>query len=198
MGVTNMPDKNDCVCDHEFVLVLSGVNVLDERVMNALFEAGCDDATPSLRFGTLYLAFNREAVSLREAILSAIRDVMNAGIGAGVKYVDDCNLVSQADIARRIGRTRQQVGQYVSGKRGPGNFPGPVCSLAEGHPLWMWCEVSLWLCENSIVSEDVLAESRVVAGINSVLDLIHQRQHDAGLVDEVFRLVGAHASSPPG
>jgi hypothetical protein len=192
-----MTTKNDCFCNHEFVLVLSGVTVLDERVMNALFEAGCDDATPSLRFGTIYLTFDREAVSLRKAILTAIGDVMRAGIGASVKYVDSCNLVSQAEIARRLDRTRQQVGQYVSGKRGPGNFPGPVCSLTEGHPLWMWCEVSSWLCQNSIIGEDILEESRVVAGINSVLDLIHQRQHDAGLLDEVFHLTGATAWSHP-
>jgi hypothetical protein len=186
-----MTAKGDCVCNHEFVLVLAGVTALDERLANALFEAGCDDATPSLRHGTIYLTFDREASSLKDAILSAIRDVMSTG--ATVKYVDDCNLVSQSDIARRIGRKRQQIEQYVSGKRGPGNFPGPVCYLTEGHPLWMWCEVSYWLCQNSIIGEDVLEESRVVAGINSVLDLIHQRQHDSGLLDEVFRLTGATA-----
>jgi hypothetical protein len=185
-----MTTKNDCLCDHEFVLVLSGVTDLDEHVMDALFEAGCDDATPSLRFGSFYLTFNREASSLREAILSAIRDIMKSDIGARVKYVDDCNLVSQADIARRIKRTRQQVGQYVSGKRGPGNFPGPVCSIAEGHPLWMWCEVSYWLFMNGIISEDVVKESRVVAAINGVLDMLHQREHDPLLVEEVLQLVG--------
>lgn len=178
---------------HEFVLVLSGITVLDERVADALFEAGCNDSTPGLQFGTISLTFDREAASLREAILSAIQDVMRAGIDASVRYVDSCNLVSQAEIARRIGRTRQQVGQYVFGKRGPGDFPGPVCSLAEGHPLWMWCEVSDWLCRNSIIGEIDLEEARVVAGINSVLDLIHQRQHDPGLLDEVFQLVGATA-----
>ena len=186
-----MTSPNDRVRDHEFVLVLSGIAVLDERVANAIYEAGCDDATPCLRYGTLSLAFDREATSLRGAILSAIRDVMGAGIDASVRYVDACNLVSQADIARRIGRTRQQVGQYVSGKRGPGNFPGPACSFADGHPLWMWCEVAEWLCGNSIIQEVDLEEARVVAGINSALDLLHQRQHDPGLLDEVFQLVGA-------
>ena len=53
-----MTTKNDCVRSRDFVLVLSGVTVLDEHVMNALFEAGCDDATPTLRFGTIYLTFN--------------------------------------------------------------------------------------------------------------------------------------------
>ena len=33
--------------EYEFSLVLSGVSTLDDRVANALFEAGCDDAGPS-------------------------------------------------------------------------------------------------------------------------------------------------------
>jgi hypothetical protein len=190
-----MTTNNDCKCNHEFVLVLSGVNTLDDRVANALLGAGCDDATISLRFGTVYLSFDREASSLQVAILSAIRDVTNAGIGAAVKFVDACNLVTQADIARRIDRSRQMVGQYINGQRGPGNFPGPVCSITKGHPLWMWCEVSYWFFQNGIVDEEVLQESRVVAGINSVLDLLHQRQHDSELVDEVLKMFGEPALS---
>lgn len=190
-----MTTRNECASEHEFVLVLSGVMELGPLVMDALFGAGCDDATPSVRFGRVYLTFVREAPSLREAILSAIQDVQRAQIGANVLCVDDCNLVSQADIGRRIRRTRQQVGQYVSGKRGPGNFPAPVCDLAEGHPLWQWCEVSYWLWQNGIVGDDVLTESRVVAAINSALELLHQRRHNASLVEEVFRIV--EEAQPP-
>lgn len=184
-----MSVNRQCASDHEFALALAGVSELNPAVMDALFEAGCDDATPSVRFGRFYLSFTREAPSLREAVLSAIRDVTRAGIGASVLRVDDCNLVSQADVARRIQRTRQQVGQYVSGKRGPGNFPAPVCDLTEGRPLWMWCEVSYWLWENGIINDEALEASRVIAVINSVLDMAHQRGHDSSLVDEVFRII---------
>ena len=183
-----MKTPNDCGCEHDFVLVLDGVKEIGPRVMDALFEAGCDDATPSLRFGRVYLTFTREAPSLREAILSAIRDVKRANIGASVLYIDDCNLVSQADIARRIGRTRQMIGQYISAARGPGNFPAPVCDLTVGHPLWQWCEVSYWLFQNGIVSETVLEESRVIAVINSTLEFLHQRAYDSSLVEEIFRM----------
>ena len=181
--------RDECLCEHEFVLVLSGVDNIDRSVMDALFEAGCDDATVSLRFGRVYMTFVRPASSLKDAILSAIRDIRSAGIGAGVLSVDNCNLVSQAEIARRIGRTRQQVGQYVKGTCGPGHFPGPVCGLAEGSDLWAWCEVSYWLCENGIIGEEMLKDSRDVAAINSVLEYLQQRGLDPSLVDEVFRLV---------
>jgi hypothetical protein len=183
-------EKKECSGEHEFVLVLEGVKDLSREVMDALFEAGCDDATPSIRFGRMYLTFARRAKSMKEAMLSAIRDVRRANIGAMIVCVDDCNLVSQSDIARRINRTRQQVGQYVSGTRGPGNFPGPVCDLVEGHPLWRWCEVSYWLCENGIIGNEVLDESRIIAAVNCVLDLAYWRKQDSGLVDELFQLVG--------
>ncbi len=183
-----MTARNDCECDHEFVLVLSGVDDLTPRVMDAFYEAGCDDATPSVRYGRVYLTFERAAPSPKAAILSAIRDVHRAAIGAQVIAVDKSNLVSQADIARRIGRTRQMVTQYVSGRRGPGGFPPPACDLTDGRPLWYWCEVSSWLCQNGIVGEDVLRDSQDVAVINSVLELIHLRRLDPSLADEVFRI----------
>ncbi len=181
---------------HDFVLVLSGVADLDPRVMDALFEAGCDDATPSLRLGRVTLMFARVAASLKAAILSAIADVHRAGIGASVLSVDSRDLVSQADIARRIGRTRQMVGQYLSGRRGPGQFPAPVRDLTEGHPLWAWSEVSSWLCQNGIVGEEVLRESREVAIINSTLEFVRQRRWDPELTGEVARLAEIEASTP--
>lgn len=186
-----MTPKTSLTSQHEFILILTGLTELTPPIMDALFQAGCDDATATLRLGRVFLTFARKSPSLREAILSAIRNVKQAGIGAGVLCVNDSNLVSQAGIARRINRTRQLVGQYVSAKRGPGNFPAPSCDLSEGHPLWQWCEVSSWLWQNGIVGDHVLNESRVVAAINSVLEYLHQRGRDASLVDEVFQIIEA-------
>ncbi len=125
-----------CDVEHDFVLVLAGVSDLTPEQEDALFEAGCDDATISLRFGTIYLTFARFAPTLKEAVLSALRDVRRTDIGAVVRYVDECNLVTQAEIARRIKRSRQLVNQYITGKRGPGGFPGPDCTITEEKPLW--------------------------------------------------------------
>ena len=183
-----MTIKDTCDSEHVFVLVLSGVTEIGPSVLDAIFEAGCDDSTPSIRSGRVYLTFQRTAPTIKDAVLSAIRDIKRANIGAEVLRVDDCNHVSQADIARRINRSRQQVGQYVSGNRGPGNFPAPVCGLTEGPPLWMWCEVSFWLWQNGIIGEAVLDASRVVAGINSALDFLHQQRLDPSLLEEVLRI----------
>jgi hypothetical protein len=62
------------MAEHQFTLVLQGTPESDETI-DALFHAGCADAT----FGTVdnvgYADFIREAPSLSEAIRSAIRAI---------------------------------------------------------------------------------------------------------------------------
>lgn len=60
----------------DFTLVLSGFSALTEEVMNALYEAGCDDGLVCLaKDGTAFIEFDREATDLQSAIRSAIADV---------------------------------------------------------------------------------------------------------------------------
>jgi hypothetical protein len=99
---------NPCEPEHDFALIVDGVSELNQTVEDALFEAGCDDATLSIQYGLLYLEFSRSAKSLEEAIITAINDVRSAGIGAEVLRVDECNLVTMSEIARRIGRTHER------------------------------------------------------------------------------------------
>ncbi|MCA9068967.1 MAG: hypothetical protein KDA84_08595 [Planctomycetaceae bacterium] len=61
-----------------FTLILGGFDELTEEIENALFEAGCDDALLGIHCGKPYLEFDREASSLKDAIISAIRDVQKA------------------------------------------------------------------------------------------------------------------------
>lgn len=71
----------------EFAIVLDGIPELNESVSNALFAAGCDDATPSMRQGQLYVTFARDATTLDCAIESATRDVKKAKIGGTIAMV---------------------------------------------------------------------------------------------------------------
>lgn len=178
-----------CEREHDFALILSGVYELTTEVENALFEAGCDDATLSIQYGFLYMEFSRTARSLKDAILSAIQDVRKAGIGADVWRVDACNLVTLAEIARRIDRSRQLVHQYMTGKRGPGGFPAPECNLTDGQPLWAWCAVSYWLWQNDMIRREELQDAEAVAAINNVLERAHQIGRNPDLVEEVAQAV---------
>jgi hypothetical protein len=174
--------------EHDFVLILDGISDLAPAMEDALYEAGCDDATISVRAGRVFLTFSRTAPTMKEAILSAIRNVREAGIGARVLRVDHCNLVTQSEIARKIGRSRQLVSQYIAGTRGPGGFPAPACNITDGPPLWYWCEVASWLWQNDMVKEEVARAARDTAAINSALVLDYYRGMDPDLVDEAIRL----------
>ncbi len=72
---------------HRFTLILKdthgvAVDLTGDALMemsNALFEAGCDDASPGMTCGIVSVPFDREADTLREAIVSAIQQVHQAG-----------------------------------------------------------------------------------------------------------------------
>lgn len=182
-----MKDTKSCEREYDFALYLTGVTELTSEVEDALFEAGCDDATLGIQYGGALLTFSRTAPSLKDAILSAIGDVRKAKFD--VHGVDICDLVTQADIARRINRTRQNVHQFITGVRGPGGFPPPSCHISESSPLWQWCEVAHWLRQNDMIKEYVLSEAWEVAVINSVLVLQRQRQLQPDLTKEVVQFI---------
>ena len=184
-----MPPKQGAQREYDFTLLLDGIAEISAEVENALFEAGCDDATINIRFGRVYLMFTREAASIKDAVISAIRDVRGAKTNAKILRVDTCDLVTQAEIARRMGRTRQLVNQYVTGTRGPGSFPAPACNVSDSGPMWYWREVAQWLWQGDLVEEHVLREARELAVINGVLDLEYQRQLDPDLTNEIMRVL---------
>ncbi len=191
MGMSHAP----CEFEHDFTLVLTGVTELTPEVADALLAAGCDDGTLSMRSGRPFITFSRRAASIKDAILTSIENVRNASIGADVLRVDYCNLVTQADIARKIGRTRQLVHQYITGNRGPGGFPAPACGIVEDVPLWYWCEVAHWLWQNDMVKEAVLRDAEEVEIINNVLELQRQRTENPKIAQEIIDSVSPRVCS---
>lgn len=177
--------KKAVLQEYDFALVLGGLAALTTEVEDALYEAGCDDATLSLQYGLVYAEFSRRGESLQAALLSALRDVRKAGVGAQVLRVDECDLVTPAEIARRIKRSRQLVAQYINGQRGPGHFPPPECHLTEGAPLWSWCTVSAWLAEHGIIRAEAGKHAQVVAALNTLLEAAQQRQRNPQLVKQI-------------
>jgi hypothetical protein len=179
------PQKKNCPREFDFALVLDGLDDLTDDVMDKLFEAGCDDATFSLRYGRVFAEFSRTAESYSEAVLSAIRHVRMANVGADLLRVNECDLVTAADIARRVERSRELVSQYISGGRGPGNFPSPECFLADDKPLWAWCAVSYWLVENQLVRPEVYEQARFAWVVNEWLSSQRSRAENPDLVSQV-------------
>jgi len=116
-----------------------------EVELDALFEAGCDDAILGME-GTVAVAeFDREAATMADAIVEAVRAIETAGL-IPLRAVDQ-DLVTLADIADRIGQSRESVRRYVTGTRGPGGFPPPVNPAREGTLFYRWSEVAPWVRE---------------------------------------------------
>lgn len=72
---------------HRFTLRTEGADILTDAAQNALFEAGCGDATFAVSKGTQTADFDREAPDFAEAVASAIKAVEAAVAGARVVEV---------------------------------------------------------------------------------------------------------------
>ncbi len=88
-----------------FTLTVDGSDLQSEPLIDALFEAGCDDATVGRADRVQYIDFDREAERLGKAIISAVRDVEQVD-GVQVTRVADAGLASVTDIPERLGGTR--------------------------------------------------------------------------------------------
>lgn len=68
----SMSENQTC---YSFTLLLAGFDEITSELEDAVYEAGCSDALLGIHAGNPYLAFDREAESLEEAIKSAIKAV---------------------------------------------------------------------------------------------------------------------------
>ncbi|HVA41928.1 MAG TPA: hypothetical protein VNF50_00430 [Acidimicrobiales bacterium] len=156
------------MAEHRFTLTIGGA-LTDER-LDALYEAGCDDATFSTKGALTFGDFDREAPHLIDAVLSAVAAVESVD-GLEVLHVDPDELVYAAEIAERASRTRGSIGHLISGVRGPGDFPPPA-HHATRNPLWRWSEVEAWLARYEGREADT-ERSVALGAINGALQARH-------------------------
>jgi len=72
---------------YEFSLILTASDITDDEA-EKLFESGCDDGSILSRGDITMVQFDREAATLDEALISAIRDVENAGLKVARVEID--------------------------------------------------------------------------------------------------------------
>lgn len=154
---------------YQFTLVLKNVNEKTNDLEDSFFEAGCDDALINYRNGAVYLEFDREASSLEEAVISAIKDIQTSSVDAEVVSVAPENFVTESEIAKRLNKSRQTVSLWIKGQR-RNSFPFPVMRLTEKSPLWKWNEVCAWLYENKLVDKELVDNAQFFANINAALE----------------------------
>ena len=164
---------------HTFMLILN--TAVDEATSDLLFEAGLDDAAVTAFDGHPALDVDREASTLLDAIASAIVQAESVP-GIQVLRVEGEELVSQADIAERSGRSRQAVNHWIKRDADSSGFPESAYGASTRSPLWRWVDVQAWLDPDASVDD----RGRVITLANSTL-LARRNLND----DDERRVVGA-------
>jgi predicted DNA-binding transcriptional regulator AlpA len=112
-----------------------------EQLLDALFEAGCDDALVGMgRAGYLGLDFEREAKNADTAVDSAMRNVAAAIPGAKLVEAKP-DLVSATEVAELTGCSRQNIRKHLSDKA---DAPAPAY-FGGGVALWHLSALLPWL-----------------------------------------------------
>ncbi|HMK62481.1 MAG TPA: hypothetical protein VK386_02585 [Acidimicrobiales bacterium] len=132
----------------------------------ALDKVGCGDATVGSVDGIDYADFLRGGSSFESTLVSTILAVESVD-GLVVRRVEPDDLVTAAEIATRLGRSRESVRLLIAGARGSGNFPAPVSHLRSRQRLWRWSEVAAWVGE---MDDDQRWRATVLAGVNTALE----------------------------
>jgi hypothetical protein len=155
-----------------------------EVELDALFEAGCDDAMFTVEANVVIAQFDREAETMADAIVEAVKAVETAGL-VPLRAVDQ-DLVTLADIADRIRQSRESIRRYVTGARGPGGFPPPVNPAREGTLFYRWSEVAPWVREHlGAKVEDVdpaVVVANLVLQVRQLWDQVEHAEVLAGLL----------------
>jgi hypothetical protein len=142
-----------------------------ECYVDALYEAGCDDATVGIgKQGMVGLDFSRAARDAELALKSAIKDVMTAIPGAALVQAGP-DLVGLTDMAEIFGFSRQNMRKYATGPHGARQpFPAPAVL---GEPsLWHLAEIASWMKANTTlpVPDRILEVSKAAAHLNFNLE----------------------------
>lgn len=172
---------------HSFTLILDGADPLTEENLDRLFEAGCDDATFGSREGLFHAEFDRSAPTFGEALRSAIRDVERAVSGLRVVRVEPEDFVTAADIAQRLGRSRESIRLLIRAERGPGYFPPPALWIGGKRPIWRWSDVAEWCTrslDGGLASVGSIREAVFISAMNGALDV---RRHGGALPEGTDR-----------
>jgi hypothetical protein len=137
---------------------------LYERVDDASLMGPDDD-------GTFLLEFDRRAPSLPDALVGVLGELMSVLPEATVLRVDEYDLATMADIAKRSGRTPESIRLLVNGKRGPGGFPPAAGRLDARTKIWRWADVAQWFAKTLDEPLPDTSDSAFLQAFNDALEI---------------------------
>ncbi len=131
--------------NYQFQLIFSLRSSEDaEQYLDALFEAGCDDAVMGIgKTGYLATDFTRESSSAFDAIKTAIEGITQAIPHAKLIKAGPY-IANLSEMANLFGCTKQNLSKYSRGESASSEtFP---CSIVSGKvDYWYVLDVAIWL-----------------------------------------------------
>jgi predicted DNA-binding transcriptional regulator AlpA len=155
-----------------------------DALVERLGEAGCDDATVGIgQPGRIALEFTRDAPSVKEAMVSALRDIKSAIPDAELIEVTP-DFVGLTDVAELVGVSRQNMRKLMLAHAT--TFPAPVHEGAAS--VWHLAHVLQWLAERGDYS--IKKSLLDVATMAMQINLVKEAQElDGPVVKEIRMLV---------
>lgn len=158
--------------DYTFTLRFLGpIEDLDE--LSVLLYERIDDASligPD-EDGSFLLEFDKRASSLPRALTSAIKELREVLPEAQILRLEEDDLATMADLAKRAGRTPESVRLLVNGKRGPGGFPPAAGRLDARTKVWRWADAAEWFSDALGEPLPDTKDSAFVQALNDALEL---------------------------
>jgi hypothetical protein len=121
--------------------------------------------------GSFLIEFDRRASSLPRAVSSALQELLKALPDATVLRIEEDDLATMADIARRSGRTAESIRLLVGGRRGPGGFPPAAGHLDARTKVWRWADVAQWFEETLGEPLPDTSDSAFLQAFNDALEI---------------------------
>jgi hypothetical protein len=128
--------------------------------------------------GSFLLEFDRRSTSLPRALASALKELLRTLPATTILRVEEDDLATMADIAKRSGRTPESIRLLVNGKRGPGGFPPAAGRLDARTKIWRWADVAQWF-ETAL--DEPLPDTSESAFLQAFNDALEIRRLTAGL-----------------
>jgi hypothetical protein len=121
--------------------------------------------------GSFLLEFDRQATSLPHALVAALEELLRALPDATVLRVEEDDLATMADLAKRSGRTPESIRLLVAGRRGPGGFPPAAGRLDARTRVWRWADAAQWFEETLGQPLPNTSESAFLQAFNDALEI---------------------------
>lgn len=153
---------------HEFTMVVESVDLDVQDGEIATLDERFDGLTWGESDGRVAVTAEVDGETLVRAVTGAVAAVESIPTARVVRVGPD-QYVSQAEIARRIGVSRQYVSLLTSGARGPGDFPNPTAGSGRS-AVWQWPAVADWLVRSGLSAAERNHDDAVYAAVNARLE----------------------------